>query len=338
MMSILRFAVLLTLASLALTPPASAAEKLKVGVLRFVSSGGLFLAAERGYFKDQDLDVELVFFDAAQPIAVAVTSGDIDVGVTAITGGTLNLAGKGAITMIASQGAEKKGFKGNALIVSSAAYARGLTSLDKLPGASIAITQVGSSHHYMMGQIAARYHFDLDKVDLKPLQSIPNMVAAVRSGQVDGALMTPQFAKPVIDAGEGKLIAYFSDLADYQYGAVFTSPKMVAERRALLQKFVDAYRKGNADYGKALLRTDASEAPVVDEAARQAASIIAKSTNPGQPAEKAVATILASIVYVDASAKIDLKGIEEQVAWYQSQKLVSPGVDAKAFVDPSFTP
>ena len=59
--------------------PALAQEKVSVAVLRFVSSGGLFLAVEKGYFKQEGLDVELKFFEAAQPIAVAVVSGDAHV-------------------------------------------------------------------------------------------------------------------------------------------------------------------------------------------------------------------------------------------------------------------
>ena len=107
------------------TQPVQAADAVKVGVLRFVSSGGLFLAKENGYFVAEGLDVDLVFFEAAQPIAVAVASGDVSFGITGITGGSLNLAGKGALKIVASQGAERKGYKGNAILVSNEAYARG---------------------------------------------------------------------------------------------------------------------------------------------------------------------------------------------------------------------
>ena len=324
------------LAVAALAQPAFAANKIKVGLLRFVSSGGMFLAQEREYFKAEGLDVELLFFEAAQPIAVAVASGDIDFGVTAITGGTLNLAGKGAIKMVAAQGAERKGFKGNALMVSNAAFARGITSLDKLPGTSIAITQVGSSHHYMMGQIAAAQKFDLDKVDLKPLQGIPNMVAAVKSGQVDGALMPPQFARPMVERGEAKLLAYFSDVANYQYGAVFVSPQLVAANAPLVQRFVRAYQKGNADYAQAFLRFDAAGAGIADAETTAAAASVAKYVYPGDTAAKATPNIIASAVFVDASAKLDVADIDRQIDWYKKEKLVDAKVMSSAFVDTSF--
>jgi NitT/TauT family transport system substrate-binding protein len=333
----LQFGLALAVAMpLAAAPPVQAADAIKVGVLRFVSSGGLFLAKERGYFSAEGLDVELVFFEAAQPIAVAVASGDVGFGVTAITGGTLNLAGKGALTMVASQGAERKGFKGSAILVSNEAYARGITSLDKLAGASVAITQIGSSHHYMMGQIAAAQKFDLSKITLKPLQGIPNMLAALKTSQVDAALAPPQFAKPLIDKQEAKLLSYFSDVADYQYGAVFAAPKLVTDKADVVTRFVRAYQKGNADYAKAFLRAGGNGDPVIDEDTKAAAGLIAKHVYPGDAIEVATPKLIASAVYVDASGKLDVAEIDRQIAWYKAEKLVADSVDSKAFVDTSF--
>src|SRR6266480_6566833 len=95
----LAFASLLALTALAASPDARADEalKAKVGVLRLSSSAPVFIAQDKGYFREAGLDIELKFFDAAQPIAVATTSGDVDFGVTAFTAGLYNLAGKGTL-------------------------------------------------------------------------------------------------------------------------------------------------------------------------------------------------------------------------------------------------
>src|SRR4051794_13483035 len=84
-------------AALTMSPGADAetAQKAKVGVLRLSSSAPVFIAQDKGYFKQAGLDIELKFFDAAQPIAVATASGDVDFGITAFTAGLYNLAGKG---------------------------------------------------------------------------------------------------------------------------------------------------------------------------------------------------------------------------------------------------
>jgi ABC-type nitrate/sulfonate/bicarbonate transport system substrate-binding protein len=54
------------------------AETLKVGYPTAAPASPIFIAKEKGYYAAQGLDVELVPFDAAGPIAVAVTSGSLD--------------------------------------------------------------------------------------------------------------------------------------------------------------------------------------------------------------------------------------------------------------------
>ena len=102
------------------------ALKAKVGVLRLSSSAPVFIAQDKGYFRDAGLDIELKFFDAAQPIAVATTSGDIDFGITAFTAGLYNLAGKGTLKVIGGMSREKAGYPLIGYFASNNAYAAGL--------------------------------------------------------------------------------------------------------------------------------------------------------------------------------------------------------------------
>ena len=84
------------------------AEKVTIAALAFISSSPLFIAQEKGYYTDEGLEVELKFFRAAQPVAVAIASRDADFGVTAFTAGFFNLAGKGALTVIGAQFRRKR--------------------------------------------------------------------------------------------------------------------------------------------------------------------------------------------------------------------------------------
>ncbi len=72
---------------------------------------------ERGYFAAEGLDAQFRFFEAAQPIAAAAVSGDIDVGITALTGGFFSLAGRGTLKVIGGALHEEKGFDCTALLV-----------------------------------------------------------------------------------------------------------------------------------------------------------------------------------------------------------------------------
>ena len=318
------------------TLPAAAQEKVGVAVLRFVSSSPLFVAVEKGYFKQEGLDLDLNFLDAAQPIAVAVVSGNVDLGLTAFTAGLFNLAGKGGLKVIAAQAKEAKGYEGNANLASNAAWDKGLRRIEDLPGHSLGISQVGSSFHYQIGQIARVKGFDLKRVDLKPLQSLGNMTSALKGGSVDAIIIAPHLAKALVAAGDAKLLGWYSDLDEYQFGALFAGSKVIASRRATVEKFVRAYRKGTAEFAGALLERDTSGQRVFDSRSHAIAALVAKQVYPSEPADKAAALVEASTFYVDPQARLDVADIEKQVAWYKSQGLVDAGVDPASFIDLSF--
>lgn len=316
--------------------PALSQEKVSVGVLRFVSSGGLFIAVEKGYFKDEGLDVELKFFEAAQPIALAVVSGDADFGVTAFTAGFYNLAGKGALKIVAAQSKDAKGYQGNLVLASNAAHEKGLRSLKDLAGKSVGITQVGSSFHYQMGQIATANNFDLKSVDLKPLQSLPNMLAALKGNQVDAIIIAPHLAKPVAASGEAKLIGAASEAGEYQFGGLFTGAKTVEAKRATVEKFVRAYQKGQGEYHRAFLSKDASGNMTYPNDADAVAAMVGKYVYPSDTPQQAAPKVKASAFYADPQARLDVADINQQVVWLKEQKLVDQGVDPKTFLDLTF--
>src|ERR1700722_7140344 len=80
--------------------PASAGH-LKIGVLKLGQAGPVFVAQDKGYFATEGLDTEIVLFDAAQPIAVAVASGDLAFGAAPLTAGLYSLGGQGALRIVA---------------------------------------------------------------------------------------------------------------------------------------------------------------------------------------------------------------------------------------------
>ena len=213
------------------------AQKAKIGVLRLLrSSAPVFIAQDKGYFRDAGLDIELKFFDAAQPIAVATTSGDVDFGITAFTAGLYNLAGKGTLKVIGGMSREKAGYPLIGYFASNNAYAAGLKTPKDLAGKRIAVTQVGSSFHYSLGLLADKYGFKLADVKVRlPLQSLSNAAAALKGETVDAALLPISTARALVDSGGAKFLGWVGDETPWQLGAVFASPKTL-NNKALVTK------------------------------------------------------------------------------------------------------
>lgn len=315
---------------------AATLHPLSLGLLHTLSPAPFYIAKERGYFAENGIDLTFRFFQAAQPIAAAAVAGDIDVGVTALTGGFFNLAQKGALTIIGGAMHEEKGYEGSAIIVSDAAFKAGLTTPAKLAGRSFAITQYGSSFHYMLGRIAEVENFDAKTVSLRPVQQVSNMLAAVETGQVDATIAIASQAKPAAAAGKVHIIGWIGNIVPYQITAVFTTPKMIAQHADALHRFCVAYQKGVADYRAAFLRLDPQGKPIIGPEADAALPLIQKYIFTGDP--HAREKILAGVGYYDARGALDVADITRQLRWFKAQGLVQGDKDAAALMDTQFLP
>jgi NitT/TauT family transport system substrate-binding protein len=293
--------------------------------LRLSSSAPVFIAQDKGYFREAGLDVELKFFDAAQPIAVATTSGDVDFGVTAFTAGLYNLAGKGTLKVIGGMSREKAGYPLIGYFASNNAWAAGLKTPKDLAGKRVAVTQVGSSFHYSLGLLADKYGFKLSEVKVLPLQSLSNAAAALKGETVDAALLPVSTARKLMDDGGAKLLGWVGDETPWQLGAVFASPKTLADR-ALVTKFLGVLTRADREYHDVILSAMKSGVAPVDDKTRPLLEIIAKYTN--LPVEQ----VVGNCAYIDPDGKLDVKNVANQIDWLQQQGFVDKGFSVDAII------
>jgi NitT/TauT family transport system substrate-binding protein len=326
-MTVLARLALVGLLASTVTGLARADEPLKatIGVLRLSSSAPVFIAQDKGYFRDVGLDIELKFFDAAQPIAVATTSGDIDFGITAFTAGLYNLAGKGTLKVIGGMSREKAGYPLIGYFASNNAYAAGLKTPKDLAGKRVAVTQVGSSFHYSLGLLADKYGFKVSDVKIVPLQSLSNAAAALKGETVDAALLPVSTARKLMDDGGAKLLGWVGDETPWQLGAVFASPKTLTNK-VLVTKLLAALDRADREYHDVILASVADGKAAINEQTKPLLEIIAKYTN--LPVEQ----VVGNCAYIDPDGKLDVKNVDNQIKWLQAQGFVDKGFDADAII------
>lgn len=311
------------------TARAEDALKARVGVLRLSSSAPVFIAQDKGYFREAGLDVELKFFDAAQPIAVATTSGDVDFGVTAFTAGLYNLAGKGTLKVIGGMSREKAGYPLIGYFASNNAYAAGLKTPKDLAGKRVAVTQVGSSFHYSLGLLADKYGFKLADVKFVPLQSLSNAAAALKGETVDAALLPISTARKLMDEGGAKFLGWVGDETPWQLGAVFASPKTLTNK-VLVTKFLGVLAKADREYHDVILAAMKDGVAPINEQTKPLLEIIAKYTN--LPVEQ----VVGNCAYIDPDGKLDVKNVDNQIKWLQEQGFADKGFDVNTIIAKDF--
>lgn len=305
---------------------AARAEHIKIAGLKTTGAGPLYLAIEKGYFTANGIDAEMVFFDAAQPVAVAVVSGDVDFGATGLTAGFYNLAGHGELRIIGAQGREAPGFHNLGFLASNRAYEGGLKSVRDLGGRIVALTQAGTPGHYALGAIAEKYGIAFATIRTTAMQSVPNIVSALTGGQADaGVTVVTVPMMPVIDRGDLKLLAWVGDEIPFQDRAIFVATKTADERRDVIERFFRAFRRGAQDYHDAFIGPD--ERPRDGPTAAETIDIIGKYV--GQPAQ----AVKLGIAYIDPTLRVDVADVMRQIAWYKAQGMVKPDVDGSSIID-----
>jgi NitT/TauT family transport system substrate-binding protein len=303
--------------------PAGAAEpkRVKVGVLKLTSSAPVFLGIEKGFFREAGVDPELVYFQAAQPVAVAIAAGDVEVGATGLTAGLYNIvAGGEKLWVVADKGREWAGHPLTALVVQKDGPIR---SVGDLRGRKVAITQLGSTFHYMLGNLVEQAGMTLADVEPAPLRTLGAMAEALQARRVDAALLPQPFAGGVVEKGGGRLLFWVGDKLPYQVAAIFYSGRFAQDRERALA-FMKGYVRASRYYHDAVLAERAG--PRWDEAV----AITARYTDATHD------VIRAGFPYQDRDGRLDVADIGRQLAWYHKAGMITRPLVPRDLVDASF--
>ena len=308
---------------------ASAQEKVKVGVLKLTASAPIFIGVEKGFFREFGVDPELVFFQAAVPIATALATGQVDVGATGLTAALYNIVlGGEKLWIVADKGREWPGYPLTAIVVQKELYDGGLRTLGGLRGKRIGITQLGSTFHYQLGNVLEKEGMALEDVKVVPLQAMTAALEALKGKQVDAIVLAQPFPGTAEAQGFGKIIAWGGDLFPWQIATVFYSKKFAANR-ARAVNFMKGYAKASRYYHDAVLvQKDGRIQPGANY--DEVVAITVKHT--GARPE----VIRVGFPYQDRNGRLLVDDITRQMAWWQRHGFIKSIIPMKDIVDTSF--
>jgi NitT/TauT family transport system substrate-binding protein len=306
------FVALLGLPLFLLTLPvqAPAADNVVVGALPLSSSAPIFIAAEEGYFKQENLNVDVQLSRAAAAIAVGVAAGDYDVGATGVTAALFNIVmGEAKLLVVADKGQLVPGFQFQSIVVSKQMHDAGVRSLKQLKGKSFGMTTLGSTFHYILGNLAAQEGMSIGDFQMKPLRGLPNMVSALSSGQVDFAIFPEPTGTQAQEKGGGQIIGWADDKLPYQIAVIFYGGK-IADNKDVGTRFMKAYIRGTRYYYDHMIKGKEDSAEF-----KKGAEHIAKYT-------KTPITGRRGLIYMDRNGKLLAGDFEKQVKWYAANGFV----------------
>ncbi|HLI20555.1 MAG TPA: ABC transporter substrate-binding protein [Stellaceae bacterium] len=325
-MARIAIAALGLVSAMALVAPAYAEDySMKVGTGPVTAAGPLYIAQERGYFTAEHIKAEMVSMDAAQSVAQGVVAGALDIGLTAATAAAYNLAAKGGLKIIGGQGREVPGWQGAAILASNQAWDKGLKAYKDLGNHVIGIVQVGGPVQYEVELADEKYHIDPKGQRMVPLQGLSNLATALAGNQVDAAPEVSTFALKLQSTGKAHILGWVGDETPWQNTIIMVATKTADDKKPMIDAFMRAYKKGARDYLAAFSSPDGKRKDMADAPAVLA--IMSKALN--QSTEQ----LDQAISYDDPDAKLDVKDVLHQIAWFKAQGMLPADADGNKMID-----
>jgi NitT/TauT family transport system substrate-binding protein len=230
--------------------------KIKIGTSPVVSTAGIFLAYEKGYFKEQGLDVDIVYFaESGAPMTVLLSTGGLDVGGGNISAGLWSAINQGeGVKLVADKGHLEKGRGYISLLVRKDHVDSGrYKTFSDLKGFKMGITAYGVSQ-----QIAADKFLKAGKLKLKDItfEKMPyaQMNIALENKNLDATIqLEPYLSKAQQDGVAVKVAEVPEVYPDQQSAVILYSSQFISRHPDLAEKFMIAYLKGVRAYEKAFI-------------------------------------------------------------------------------------
>jgi NitT/TauT family transport system substrate-binding protein len=194
-------------ATLAIWIDTATAETLRVAVAQrgFWNSSFIEFALQQGFFKQEGLDIEILYTEGGASTLTPLVAGSIDIAMTNGTLGVIAAFAKGMPVKIIS--AEATGAP------DAFWYARpesGIKSIKDTNGKTVAFSSPGSSTNLIILQLIKQENVT---PKLVPTGGMPGTLTQVMTGQIDVGWSVPPFVLKDLADGRLQIIARGSDVA-----------------------------------------------------------------------------------------------------------------------------
>ncbi len=314
------------------TPAASTSQSapqqlktVKVADLKIITNAALYVAAARGYFKEQGLDVDIVPFDTASKATPALGTGELDVVLGSTSAGLFNAIARGVGIVIAiDKGVQLAGKPSMYLMVRKDLYDSGqVKSVEQLKGRKISTASTASGGHFQLVKMLESAGIKDSEVEISTL-AWADLPAAFKSKALDAAMAVEPNATILRDQGLAEVLATTDKaLPGFQSGVVMFGEKFIQRDSDAAKKFTLAYIKGARDYEDAR-RKAKDRKPIID--------ILTKYTTSKDPA------LLNRVEwpYINPNGLVNRKSVMDEQKWYVEKDFMKTIIPEEKLFDDQF--
>ncbi|MDB5643497.1 MAG: hypothetical protein JWN07_2814 [Hyphomicrobiales bacterium] len=193
----------------------------------------LDVGMRKGFFKKRGLDVESIAF-----------AGDAKMQQAAAAGGVDFMLGSGPGLGFIAKGSPVKGvaaMAGPPLLLAIVVRPNGPKTVADLKDKKISVSTQGSLTYFLVSETARRQGWGPKGIDIKAMGAMPGQIAAMKRGDIDGAIMDIGNALTLEREGEGRILVRFTDIKDFHIHVIFGTDKVIAEKPEAAKAFLEGW-------------------------------------------------------------------------------------------------
>jgi NitT/TauT family transport system substrate-binding protein len=302
----------------------TAPAKVTVGVIRALSDAGIFVGLEKGFFRAEGIDLELVTLRGADELIPALATDRLQAIGVGMSVQLFNAQDRGIdLKIVADKGRVTSGQRWLALVV-RADLADKIKDYRDLRGLTIA---GGGRGTFLENQLFTA----LQKGGLAPPDArivelpFPDMVPALANKAIDAAMMLEPFITLATDLKTGVRWKTVDEIVDFpaQNAVIAYSARFANEQTDVAQRWMVAYLKGMRAY-LAAVTEGTDRAAVIDILSRHTGVKDRSLYERMQP------------VGFDPTGRVDLRSFEDGQRWFLKLGLQRRKADFARLVDNRF--
>jgi NitT/TauT family transport system substrate-binding protein len=308
---------------------AAAGEPVTVGATNSTSDAPIYIAAQKGFFRAEGIDVKVGNFRSASDMVAPLGAGQLDVGAGSAGAALYNAVARGIrIKIVADKASSPPGYGATKILVRKDLVERGrYREPNDLKGFRFAMNAPGVSNtstlNTLLRSVGLRYS-DVETVDLP----FPDHAVALKNKSVDAAASVEP--GPAIAVGNGDAVVVRSDdeiLPNHQIAVLLYSEDFARERRADAIRFMRAYIRAVRFYNGAL-----KDGRLAGPNAEEVITILSEATAIKSRAIYAAITPTG----MNPDGHINAASLAYDLAFYREQGLIKGVVDLDDVLDGSF--
>jgi len=291
---------------------AAGAKPVRMAYLQSVHHLPLWVALEKGYFKENGVDVAIEgIFRAGPEIMSAFSAGGLDMAYVGIAPTITAVANKTAQVFVLAQ----VNADGSAIVVRNTSP---IHSIPELSGKTVAIPGTSTVQDFLLRKALINSGLAMNKVNIIVLKP-PEMIGALRTDQIEAFNAWEPFPAKAVTSGVGRMLV--------------TSKQIWPNHPCCVLVADTDFVKGHSSEIKAVLRSHVRAIEFINNNPEEAVKIAAKYSGMDEQ------TIRQAMENVTFSYQIDAEGIQEYVRFLSELnyiKVTDPNVFVNGLIKPGF--